>query len=110
MSFKTVNFSNKHIYTYLQTFQNTCNIRSTFTEAGCHSSVGSDVAWESRGTAIDPRVRHIFSRRFGHENISTTILPLPLIQEEHLSVNGERMGAKYWLPAREACPGTVWIG
>ena len=24
-------------------------------------SVGSDVAWESRGTAIDPRVRHIFS-------------------------------------------------
>ena len=31
--------------------------------------------------------------------ISTAILPLPLIQEEHLSVNGERMGAKYWLPA-----------
>ena len=26
---------------------------------------------------------------FGHENISTTILPLPLYQEEHLSVNGE---------------------
>ena len=25
------------------------------------SSVGSDVAWESRGTVIDPRVRHIFS-------------------------------------------------
>ena len=29
--------------------------------AGRYSSVGSDVAWESRGTAIDPRVRHIFS-------------------------------------------------
>ena len=29
--------------------------------AGHHSSVGSDVAWESRGTAIDPRVQHIFS-------------------------------------------------
>ena len=31
--------------------------------------------------------------------ISTAILPLPLIHEEHMSVNGERMGAKYWLPA-----------
>ena len=59
----------------------------------------NDVAWESRGTAIDPCVRHIFSWRFGHENISTASLPLPLIQEEHLSVNGERMGAKYWQPA-----------
>ena len=27
------------------------------------------------------------------------ILPLPLIQEQQLSVNGERMCAKYWLPA-----------
>ena len=50
--------------------------------AGRYSSVGSDVAWESRGTAIDPRVQHIFSLRFGHEIISTAILPLPLIQEE----------------------------
>ena len=32
----------------------------------------------------------------GRENISTVILPLSLIQEEHLSVNGERMGAEYW--------------
>ena len=40
-----------------------------------------------------------FSWRFGHENISKAILPLPLIQEEHLSVNGEMMCAKYWLPA-----------
>ena len=67
----------------------------TKNSAGRYSSVDSDVAWESRGTAIDPRVRHIFSWRFGHETISTAILPLPLIQEEHLSVNGERMGAKY---------------
>ena len=29
------------------------------------------------------------------KNISTAILPLPLIQEEHLSVNGEKMCAKY---------------
>ena len=48
---------------------------------------------------IDPRVPHIFSWSFGHENISTAILPLPLIQEEHLSVNGERMCTRYWLPA-----------
>ena len=64
--------------------------------AGRYSSVGSDVAWESRGTAIDPRVRHIFR---GHGIISAAILPLPLIQEEQLSVNGERMCPKYWLPA-----------
>ena len=48
---------------------------------------------------IDPHVRHIFSLRFGHEIISTAILPLMLIQEEQLSVNVERMHAKYWLPA-----------
>ena len=59
-----------------------------------YSSVGSDVAWESRDTAIDPRVGPIFSLRFGHEIISTAILPLPLIQVEQLSVNGERMCAK----------------
>ena len=35
----------------------------------------------------------------GHEIISTAILPLPLITEEQLSVNGERICAKYWLPA-----------
>ena len=40
-------------------------------------------------------VRHILSWRFGHENISTAILPLPLIQEEQLSVTGERMCTKY---------------
>ena len=45
---------------------------------------------------MDPRVRHLFSSRFGHENIATAILPLLLIQEEHLSVNGEIMCAKYW--------------
>ena len=27
---------------------------------------------------------------------STAILPLPLIQEEQLSVTGERMCTKYW--------------
>ena len=56
----------------------------------------------------NPLTRHIFSRIFGHENISMAILPLPLIQEEHLSVNGVKMCAKYWLPdsgrlAQEQC-------
>ena len=38
---------------------------------------------------FDPHVRHILSWRLGHENISTAILPLPLIQEEQLSVTGK---------------------
>ena len=46
-----------------------------------------------------PHVRHILSWRLGHENISTAILPIPLIQEEQLSVTGERMSPKYWLTA-----------
>ena len=41
----------------------------------------------------DSHVWHIFSRRFGHENISTAILPLN--QEEQLSVSGERMYTKH---------------
>ena len=45
---------------------------------------------------FDPHGRHILSWRLGHENISTAILPLPLIQEEQLSVTGERMCTKYW--------------
>ena len=37
-----------------------------------------------------------FRGDLGHEKISTAILPLPLIQEEQLSVTGERMCTKYW--------------
>ena len=44
------------------------------------------------------------------KTISTTILPLPLIQEEQLSVTGERMCTKYWYTAKEACLGTMWLG
>ena len=44
---------------------------------------------------FDPHVQHILSWRLGHENISTAILPLPLIQEEQLLVAGERMCTKY---------------
>ena len=40
---------------------------------------------------IGPHIWHILSRRFGPGNIFMTILPLPLIQEEQLSVYDERM-------------------
>ena len=47
-----------------------------------NSLVGSDAPLDARGMEIDPHIRHILVRRFGHENISTAILPLTLIQEE----------------------------
>ena len=37
-----------------------------------------------------------FCGDLGHEKISTAILPLLLIQEDQLSVTGERMWTKYW--------------
>ena len=44
------------------------------------------------GCRFDLRqVRNIFSWRFDHEIFSTVILSLPLNQEGHLSVSGERM-------------------
>ena len=42
---------------------------------------------------------------------SQQYISLLLIQEEQLSVNGERMCAKFLvIGLGEACPGTVWIG
>ena len=67
--------------------------------AGRGSSIGSVSAWHASGPEFDPHVRHILSLRLGHEQISTAILPLPLIQEEQLSVTGERMRTKYWYTA-----------
>ena len=72
------------------------NTRSNAIETGRGSSIGSEFAWHASGPEFDPHVRHILSWRLGHENISTAILPLPLIQEEQLSVTGERMCTKYW--------------
>ena len=69
---------------------------STQVSSGRGSSIGSEFAWHASGPEFDPHVRHILSCRLGHENISTAILPLPLIQEEQLSVTGERMCTKYW--------------
>ena len=49
------------------------------------------------GRGFDPHIwQNIISLIFGHENISTAILSLPLIQEGQLSVSGVRMGTKYW--------------
>ena len=62
-------------------------------ENGRGSSIGSVFAWHASGLEFDP---HILSWRLGHDNISTAVLPLPLIQEEQLSVTGERMCTKYW--------------
>ena len=66
------------------------------TFAGRGSSIGSVSAWHASGPGFDLHVRHILSWRLGHEKNSVTILPLPLIQEEQLSVTGERMFTKYW--------------
>ena len=55
------------------------------------------VAWYVDGRRFYPYVlQNILWLRFGHENVSTTILSLPLIQEGQLSVTGERMCTKYW--------------
>ena len=68
-----------------------------FIIAGCGSSIGCASAWYADGRGFAPYVRqNILSLRFGHENVSTIILCLPLIQEGQLSVTGERMGTKYW--------------
>ena len=63
---------------------------------GRGSAIGSEFAWHASGPEFDPHVRHILSWRLGRENVSTAILPLPLIQGEQLSVTGERMCTKYW--------------
>ena len=63
--------------------------------AGRGSSIGSVSAWHASGPEFDLHVRLILSWRLGHETFSTAILPLPLIQEEQLSVTGEKMCNKY---------------
>ena len=78
----------------LKIFFFACNI--CFASAGRGSAIGSVSPWHGRGPKFDPHVRHILSWRLGHEKNSTAILPLLLIQEEQLSVTGERMCTKYW--------------
>ena len=65
--------------------------------AGRGSSIGCASAWYVDGRGFDSHVRQdILSLRFGHENVSTTILSFPLIQEMQLSVIGERRTPKCW--------------
>ena len=78
------------------TCESCSNVEDPFIRTGRGSSIGSEFAWHASGPEFDPHVQHILSWRLGHENISTPILPLPLIQEEQLSVTGEKMCTKYW--------------
>ena len=64
--------------------------------AGRGSSIGSVSTWHASSPEFAPHVQHILSWRLGHEKISMAILSLQLIQEEQLSVTGERMCTKYW--------------
>ena len=66
--------------------------------AGPYSSIGCASAWYADYSLIDPdsRPAKISLWRFFLEIISTAILSLPLIQEEKLSVTGERVCTKYW--------------
>ena len=60
-------------------------------QSGASLTANQGVAGSSPGLS-----NHIFSLRFGHEKISTTILTIPLIQEGQLSITSGRMGNKYW--------------
>ena len=62
----------------------TKNSLSKLSLTGRGSSIGGEFAWHASGPEFDSHVRLILSWRLGHENISTAILPLPLIQEEQL--------------------------
>ena len=60
--------------------------------AGLGGSVGCTSDWRLGGRGLDPhRGRQYSFEEIDHEICSTVILSLPLIQEGHLSVSGERM-------------------
>ena len=65
-------------------------MKHTYQLAGCGSWIGSMSTWHASGSEFDPHIRHILLWGLGHEKISAAILPLPLIQEEQLSVAGEK--------------------
>ena len=57
--------------------------------AGRGSSGRCESYWhDAGGPGFHPHVRYILSWRFGHANLSTDILSLPLIQEWQLPVMG----------------------
>ena len=59
-------------------------------EAGLGGSVGCAIRLETRRSRVKPPPRSATFFR-DHEIFSMVILSLPLIQEGHLSVSGERM-------------------
>ena len=105
--------SEPYIHTYIHTYMRACVPTYTHTyidTAGRGSSIGSVSAWHASGSEFDPHIRHILSWRLGYEKISTAILPLPLIQEEHLSAKVCALNTGK-LPRRLASePGTLWLG
>ena len=60
-------------------------------DAGPGSSVGCVSACHADGRGFDPGDQQLSLVETGHEIISAAILFLPLLQEEQLSVTGERM-------------------
>ena len=75
----------------------TLEVYSIISQTGRGSLIGSVSDWSASGPEFDPHVGPILSWKLGHEKN----LPLPLIQEEQLSVTGERMCTqrmctKYW--------------
>ena len=91
-----VQYCSRHYWTVkLLMFLELCGFHTYLaTERG--SSIGSMSAWHTSGPKFNPHVWHILSWRLGHEKIPAAILPLPLIQEEQLSVTGGKMCTKYW--------------
>ena len=68
-----------------------------FVFAGRGSSIGSVSAWHASGSESSiPMSGTFFRGDLVMKKMSTAILPLLLIQEEQLSVTGERMCTKYW--------------
>ena len=65
---------------------------SQYVGAGLGGSVGCASDWRPGGRGFDPRRgRQNSFVEIDREIFSTVILSLPLIQEGHLSVSGERM-------------------
>ena len=80
----TVGFSRFHI---------SCNIRErTFRYLASVAQLDAPSDWRPGGRGFNPRLgwQHSFVE-IDHEIFSTVIFSLPLIQEGHLSVSGERM-------------------
>ena len=95
MSFESLQAISNAPARHVSNISRTPEVYSIISQTGHGSSIGSVSAWHASGPEFDPYVRHILSWRLGHESNCTAILRLPLIQEEQLSVTGERMCTKY---------------